>query len=98
MIAQRLVKEGNAGETAALVYDLGIWGEQYSLCVWMLLSKGIEAAATRLRGTAPSARSRRQHWCAVASTLKGELLFARHNPLVRRRSSLQLSMHPTSLC
>ena len=35
-----------SGETAALVYDIGLSGQQYALCVWLFSAKGIEAAAT----------------------------------------------------
>jgi CHAT domain-containing protein len=46
MISRHLSDIEDSGETAALVYDLGISGQQYALCVWLFSAKGIEAAAT----------------------------------------------------
>ena len=46
MIGRHLSDIEDSGETAALVYDIGISGQQYALCVWLLSAKGIEAAAT----------------------------------------------------
>ena len=46
MISRHLSDIQASGETAALVYDIGISGQQYALCVWLLSAKGIEAAAT----------------------------------------------------
>ena len=46
MISRHLSDIQASGETAALVYDIGISGQQYALCVWLFSAKGIEAAAT----------------------------------------------------
>jgi CHAT domain-containing protein len=45
MIARHLA-DPSAGEALALVYDMGIVGGQYALCVWLFSANGIEAAAT----------------------------------------------------
>ena len=46
MIGRHLSDIQASGETAALVYDIGISGQQYALCVWLFSANGIEAAAT----------------------------------------------------
>src|SRR5436190_3745220 len=46
MIGRHLSDLKDSDETTALVYDVGISGQQYALCVWLLSAKGIEAAAT----------------------------------------------------
>jgi CHAT domain-containing protein len=46
MIMRSLAEVGSAGEALALVYDMGIVGQQYTLCVWLFSANGIDAAAT----------------------------------------------------
>ena len=46
MISRHLSDIQASGETAALVYDIGISGQQYALCVWLFSAKGMEAAVT----------------------------------------------------
>ena len=46
MISRHLSDIEASGETAALVYDIGISGQQYALCVWLFSAKGMEAAVT----------------------------------------------------
>jgi CHAT domain-containing protein len=46
MISRHLSEIQASGETAALVYDIGISGQQYALCVWLFSAKGMEAAVT----------------------------------------------------
>lgn len=46
MIARRLADLESSGETAALLYDVGVSGQQYALCVWLFSARGLEAAAT----------------------------------------------------
>jgi hypothetical protein len=46
MITRHLTALASAGETAALVYDVGVWARQYALCTWLFTTRGIEAAAT----------------------------------------------------
>jgi len=46
MIARRLADLEGSGETAALLYDVGVSGQQYALCVWLFSARGLEAAAT----------------------------------------------------
>ena len=46
LISRHLSEIEGSGEAAALVYDIGLWGRQYALCVWLVSAKGIEEAAT----------------------------------------------------
>jgi hypothetical protein len=45
-ITRHLSELANAGEALALVYDMGMVGQQYALCVWLFSANGIDAAAT----------------------------------------------------
>ena len=46
LIGRHLADIEGSGETAALVYDIGLAGPQYALCVWLFSARGVEAAAT----------------------------------------------------
>jgi CHAT domain-containing protein len=46
LIGRHLADIEGSGETAALVYDIGLAGPHYALCVWLFSAKGLEAAAT----------------------------------------------------
>jgi CHAT domain-containing protein len=45
MLSRHLSDIQASGETLALVYDIGISGQQYALCVWLFSANGMEAAA-----------------------------------------------------
>ncbi len=45
-ITENIKSLDNSGKTAALVYDMGLFNEHYSLCVWLITAQGIEAAET----------------------------------------------------
>ncbi|MEW5962013.1 MAG: CHAT domain-containing protein [Pseudomonadota bacterium] len=46
IVARRLSALGNEGATLALVYDTGVSDGSYAVCVWLVSSRGIEAAET----------------------------------------------------
>ena len=90
MIGRHLSDIEASGETAALVYDIGISGQQYALCVWLFSAKGMEAAVTVPIAEQSPFRTgvgRRPWYAAVSMSKAGQRPARRSFASVKARSS-----------